>query len=129
MDAEAEEHFRVAEAIYSSMGNARCEAAALYRLGVFYFSQGRDQEAKKCIAQAHIAYPDFADRTGLVKLLEEMSEARPLIDKVFNSAWSHFFQLSKSGGAKRGRIEAGQIHPGMDVQDTEGQDQCKAVSA
>ncbi|KAG9042814.1 hypothetical protein FS837_010363 [Tulasnella sp. UAMH 9824] len=126
MYAEAEEHYQVAEAIYSSMGNARGEAAVLRSLGQLYSIQGRDQEVEKCFAQAQSAYPNDADGGGEVKAWQETIEAYPLLRKILNKVEAWALQPSKLGKTKGADMEAWDIYMREELQDTVGQNQDKA---
>ncbi|KIO23794.1 hypothetical protein M407DRAFT_26788 [Tulasnella calospora MUT 4182] len=62
--AEAEGYYHLAQAIFSSVGDARGEAPVLLRLGDLHFLQHRQDEAEECFTQARAAYAIVADQEG-----------------------------------------------------------------
>ncbi|KIO20395.1 hypothetical protein M407DRAFT_29972 [Tulasnella calospora MUT 4182] len=64
MYADAEEYYRFAQAIFSSMDDAHGEAMELLRLGDLYLRQGRHGEAEECFTQGRAAFSRSADEAG-----------------------------------------------------------------
>ncbi|KAG8914337.1 hypothetical protein FRC00_014406, partial [Tulasnella sp. 408] len=75
MYAEAEEYYRHAQAIFSSMEDGHGEARELLGLGVLYGRQGRHGDAEECLAQARVAYAMVADEDGEAEALDNLMVA------------------------------------------------------
>ncbi|KAG8932509.1 hypothetical protein FRC01_013641, partial [Tulasnella sp. 417] len=72
MYAAAEEYYRHAQAIFSSIGEATGEAGVLVGLGTLYVRQGRHDEAVECFAQARIARAAAADESDKAMTLDTL---------------------------------------------------------
>lgn len=67
---EAEDCYRLAQAIYCSMEDIRGEATTLIQLGVLYFHQRRQGEAEECFTEARVTYTRLADEEGEARVLD-----------------------------------------------------------
>ncbi|KAG8923500.1 hypothetical protein FRC01_012680 [Tulasnella sp. 417] len=95
MYAEAEDYYRHAQSILSSMKDARGEGGVLSRLGVLYGRQDRYAEAEECFAQARVAYAMVADEEGEAGALDNLIAAYAL-QRKFDHAKVAYMEACES---------------------------------
>ncbi|KAG9026647.1 hypothetical protein FS837_004540, partial [Tulasnella sp. UAMH 9824] len=82
MYTEAEECYRLAQAIYSSIDDVHGEARELLRLGWLYTGWDRHGDAEECFTQARAVYASLSDEVGEAKALDGLMTVYGLQGKI-----------------------------------------------
>ncbi|KAG8945567.1 hypothetical protein FRC04_000701 [Tulasnella sp. 424] len=82
---EAEECYRLAQAIFSSMDDVRGEATELLTVGMLYVLQDRHHEAEECFVDARVAYARIVDVEGEAKALDRLMGVQALQGKFVDA--------------------------------------------